>query len=66
MNDITNKFLEKVLFFRNFVATEDMKMLYYTNMLRDDIQVIETTRCKTLNMMTKIACVREGLVWNHG
>ncbi|KAI3722681.1 hypothetical protein L2E82_33723 [Cichorium intybus] len=56
MNEITNKFMEKSVFFPECVATEKMKMFRYSSMFRVDIRkFVETTRCRSPNEMVDVA-----------
>ncbi|KAJ9546254.1 hypothetical protein OSB04_025961 [Centaurea solstitialis] len=60
VTEITNKFLERALFCREFVQNERMKMYRYRNILRSDIrEFVVMAHCDSFQQMFEKARTRE-------
>ncbi|KAJ9546585.1 hypothetical protein OSB04_019128 [Centaurea solstitialis] len=60
VNEITDQFLEKSLFYPVYVSNEAMKMYYYKGVLKPDIrEFVATVICKSFSQMVEVARVRE-------
>ncbi|KAJ9558544.1 hypothetical protein OSB04_013158 [Centaurea solstitialis] len=60
VNEITDQFLEKLLFCPDYVSTEEMKMFRYQGVLKPEIrEFVATAMCKTFNDMVDVARTRE-------
>ncbi|KAJ9542679.1 LOW QUALITY PROTEIN: hypothetical protein OSB04_029185 [Centaurea solstitialis] len=60
VNEITAKFLEKLLFVPGYANGESLKMARYLGILKTEIKgAVATKRCKTFNDMVEIAKAQE-------
>ncbi|KAJ9538971.1 hypothetical protein OSB04_031704 [Centaurea solstitialis] len=60
VNEITDQFLEKLLFCPDYVSTEAMKMYWYRGVLKTEIrEFVATVMCKSFDAMVEVARARE-------